>query len=610
MLYASVAPTVSGYVVRATSPGLPQIWLTDAIAMFFGDPAAKDNDQDGEPHIPFFTNPSDCSTGQPRVSTVHLDSRHNPGAFNDNGSPAGEPLVDSANWLSTSSSAAESPPVTGCDLLRFEPSMTAQPDTQTADSPTGLNFDLKVPQAAETQGALATPPLRNATVVMPAGMTVDPSAAGGLEACSESQIGWLGATGPHGEALPPVHGPKGEEANTGLTNFTGAAPTCPDASKIGSVEVVSPLIENEKPLEGSVYLARQQENPFGSLLAAYIVIDDPSTGTVVKVPGKLTVNEKEGPDAGQITGEFDQNPQLPFSELKLYFFGGSRGDLATPEACGTYTTTSDFEPWSAPESGPDATPSDSFQITGGCVSAFTPLFRARTINPQGGAYSPFVLSISKQDDEQGMGGLSVNLPQGLIGKITGVGQCSDAQVAAAQARSGLGQGAQELAGPSCPASSLLGTVTTATGPGPQPFSVTGKAYLTGPYKGAPYGIAVIVPAIAGPFDLGVVVIRQALFIDPNTAQVTDVSDPFPTMRDGIPLRIQRVDVNLNRPEFTLNPTSCSPKTITATATSIAGTPAACPRASRPAAVRPCRSTPNSPRPRAARRAKSTVRAST
>jgi hypothetical protein len=301
-------------------------------------------------------------------------------------------------------------------------------------------------------------------------------------------------------------------------------------------------------------------------LAGYIVIDDPATGIVVKIPGELQTNQ----ETGQITGVFDQNPQLPFSELKLRFFGGPRGDLATPQACGTYTTTSDFEPWSAPESGPDATPSDSFGIANGCVSGFAPAFSAGTVTPQAGSFSPFLLSISKQDNEQGMAGLTVSLPTGLVGRITGVGQCSDAQVAAAQARSGLGQGAQELASPSCPASSLLGTVTTEAGPGPQPLSVTGKAYLTGPYHGAPYGIAVVVPALAGPFDLGVVVIRQALFIDPNDAHVTDVSDPFPVIRDGIPLRIKRVDVDLNRENFTLNPTSCQEKHIAATATSTTG----------------------------------------
>jgi hypothetical protein len=256
VLYASVAPTPAGYVVRATSRGVPQISLTNATATFFGDPAAKDADKDGEPHIPFFTNPSDCSSEQPRVSTVNLDSWQQPGAFNGNGTPAGEPLVESTNWASTSSEAGESPPVTGCDLLRFEPSLSAEPDTTAADSPTGLSFDLKVPQAAQTQGSLATPPLRDATVVMPAGMIANPASAGGLQACSETQIGWLGAT-VNGSPL----------ANHGLTNFTPGAPACPEASKIGSVEVITPLLEN--PVVGSVYLASQDANPFGAVLAAY-----------------------------------------------------------------------------------------------------------------------------------------------------------------------------------------------------------------------------------------------------------------------------------------------------------------------------------------------------
>ncbi len=564
-IYASVAPTPSGYVVRATTREVPQVPLTNVTATFFGDPALRD----GAPStpVPMFTNPSDCSSG-PSAATVHMDSWQEPGPFASNTTPQGEPEVNGPNWVSKESPAAESPPVTGCSQLHFSPSaFTVKPDTQTADTPTGLSFDLKIPQT-EAPSSLATPPLRDATVTLPAGLTVDPSAGNGLEACSEAQIGWLGATGPHGEALPEVDGPHGKEPNRGLSNFTPKAPSCPDASKIGSVEVTSPLIENTLP--GSVYLARQQENPFGSLLAGYIVIDDPVTGTIVKIPGELKAN----PETGQITGVFDQNPQLPFSELKIHFSGGERGDLATPEACGTYTTTSDFEPWSAPESGPDATPSDSFSITNGCVSGFAPAFSAGTVSPQAGAYSPFTLSFSRGDNEEGVDGLTVSLPSGLLGKIAGVTKCSDAQVVVAQSRSHPGEGAVELASPSCPASSLLGTVTSGAGPGPDPFFDTGKAYLTGPYKGAPFGLAVIVPAIAGPFDLGTVVIRQALFVDPNDSHATDVSDPFPTILDGIPLRLQRINVTLDRPGFMFNPTSCEPKMITAIATSIPGSHAA------------------------------------
>jgi hypothetical protein len=551
VIESSVVPSGSGYVLRATAREVPDINLGHVITTFYGDPAAKQAEvaslegqqPTGIAPAALFTNSSDCS-GEPLSTTVHMDSWEHPGTFNADGTPAVED--PSGGWASMTTKA---PPVTGCDLLRFAPeAFTAKPETSTADTPTGLNLDLKIPQN-ENPHALATPPLRNATVTLPAGLALDPSAASGLAACSEAQIGWLG----------PV-----SSTNPGLTNFTATAPTCPDASKIGDLTLTTPLVDGT--LHGSIYLAKQSENPFGSLLAGYIVVDDEATGTIVKIPGELKTN----PQTGQITGIFKENPQLPFSDLKLHFFGGPRGDLATPDACGTYTTTSDLMPWSAPESGPDATPSDSFEINNGCVSGFTPAFHAGTTSPQAGAFSPFTLSLGREDNEQGLGGLTVNLPTGLVGKIAGVGQCTEAQVAAAQARSAPGQGAAELASPSCPESSLLGTVTTATGPGPTPFSVTGKAYLTGPYKGAPYGLAVIVPAIAGPFDLGVVVIRQALYINPTDAHVTDVSDPFPTIRDGIPLRIKRVSVNLNRPNFTLNPTSCEVKAITATATSIQG----------------------------------------
>ncbi len=557
VLYASVAPTVSGYVVRATTRGVPQITLTDAIATFFGDPAAKDEDHDGEPHIPFFTNPSDCSSGQPRVSTVHLDSWQQPGAFNDNGTPPGEPLVESANWVSAGSNPTESPPVTGCNLLRFEPSLTAQPDTTAADSPTGLSVELKVPQAAQTLGALATPPLRDATVTLPLGLITNPSAASGLASCTEAQIGWLGASF-NGSPL----------ANRGLTNFTPVAPSCPDASKIASIEVTTPLLEN--PVTGSVYLAAQNANPFGALLAAYIVIDDPATGTIVKVPGKLETD----PTTGQVTGVFQENPQLPFSELKMRFFGGERGELATPQACGSYTTTGQLTPWSAPESGPPASVADSFQINKGCLPTFTPSFAAATSNPQAGGYSPLTLAFSRQDDEQEIATLTATLPPGLTAKLAGLARCSDA---ALQAIAANPSAASEIASPGCPAGSEIGTLQATAGAGANPFPLAGKAYLTGGYKGAPLGLAAVVPIAAGPLDLGNVVVRTALYIDPNDAHVTAVSDPFPTAIDATgadghtdgftPPLLRSVTININRNAYTLNPTSCKPMAINATLTS-------------------------------------------
>jgi hypothetical protein len=509
VLYSSVVPSPAGYVLRSIAADIPQIALDHIEATLYGNPAEKSGI--GNTPVAFFTNPASCS-GQPLATSIHVDSWQDPGRFNADGTPD---FTDPA-WAA---SVAESPPVTGCNLLRFEPSLRAQPETSTADSPTGLGVEFKVPQHEEP-GTLATPPLRDAAVTLPAGLTVNPSAASGLGACTEAQIG-LGSPD---------------------------APSCPESSRIGTVEVSTPLVGST--LTGSIYLAAQDANPFHALLAGYIVIDDPATGVIVKIPGNLTPD----PSTGQITGVFKDSPQFPFSDLRLRFFGGARGELATPEGCGMYTTTTDLMPWSAPDSGPDATPSSSFPIDTGCVSAFAPSFTAGTRNPQAGGYSPFTLSLSRSDGEQNLAGLSVTLPPGLLGKIAGIPLCPDANASAG----------------TCPESSLVGSVQAGAGVGPNPLFVGGKAYLTGPYNGGPYGLVVEVPAVAGPFNLGMVVVRQSLRIDPHTAQVTDVSDPFPTIIDGIPLRVRRVDLTLDRPGFTFNPTNCTTMALNATVTSTQG----------------------------------------
>jgi hypothetical protein len=558
ILYANVVSTPSGYVLRTTAPELPQVPLTDVVATFYGDPAVRDaeticgsgsgstevacREALEESQTPTFTNPDECS-GQPLSTVVYMDSWQHPGARNADGSPD----VTGAGWVS-----AQTPTfpegVTGCNLLRFTPAFSAQPETEVpaaADSPAGLNVDMRIAQS-EAPSTLGAPPLRDAVVTLPVGVTVDPSSAGGLQACSEAEIGYTGYN-----------------AASETQEFTDAAPACPEASKIGTVELSTPLLASV--LHGSVYLATQTENPFGSLLAGYIVVNDPDTGVVVKIAGELKTN----PVTGQITGVFRNNPQFPFSELKLHFKGGSRGVLATPEACGTYTTTSQLTPWSAPDTGPPAELADSFQVSSGCVSGFAPSFTAGTTNTQAGAYTPFVMSFSRSDTDQELSGLQVTLPPGLLAKIAGVPLCTEAQLAAAAANP---SGASETANPSCPAASQIGTVQAGAGPGATPYFVSGKAYLTGPYKNGPYGIAVIVPAVAGPFDLGNVVIRSALHIDPTDAHVTVISDPFPTFinNTGIPVRLRRVDVTIERPDFTFNPTSCAPMSITASLSSTGG----------------------------------------
>jgi hypothetical protein len=272
-------------------------------------------------------------------------------------------------------------------------------------------------------------------------------------------------------------------------------------------------------------------------------------GVLVKVPGTFSAD----PQTGQLTAHFKDNPQFPFSDLELTFKGGPRGVLSTPQTCGSFTTTSEFSPWSGGPGGtPNATPSDSFAITSGpgagpCVSdpsqlPFAPSFMAGTINPQGGAFSPFTLSFSRADSDQRVAGLRVSLPPGLLAKLTGIPRCSDLDASAG----------------TCPASTQLGTVQTTVGPGSHPFLVTGHVYLTGPYGGGPYGLVVEVPAVAGPFNLGTVIVRQSIQVDPHTAQVSVISDPFPTILDGVPLQIRDVKATIDRPEFTFNPTSCDP----------------------------------------------------
>ncbi len=511
VFYVRVVPTPDGYVLQTTNPDTPQINLTHIVATFFGDPAVRDGTSNAQ--IPFFTNPTGCTSGPLRAS-IHIDSWQNPGSYNADGTPN----FNDPAWMGGES---VSPPVTGCNALSFTPELKAQPTTTVADSPSGLEFELKLPQA-EVAGTTATPALKTATVTLPEGMTVDPSSADGLGVCSEAQVGFEGPT---------------------LFDFSPAQPECPESSKIGSLELETPLIPRR--LYGEMFLAAQNANPFHSTLAAYVIVNDPVTGVLIKLPGEFRAN----PTTGQITATFSENPQLPFSDLKLHFFGGPRAELATPPNCGLYTTRSELEPWSFPDSGPIATPFDDYVIDENCATAFNPAFEGGSTNLQAGAYSPFVGSFSRQDNEQELGGLTVSLPPGLLANVGSVPLCPEAQANAG----------------TCPESSLVGTAEAGAGPGPNPLFVPGKIYLTGPYGGGPYGLSVVVPADPGPFNFGLVVVRQSIRIDPTDAHVIVVSNPFPTILDpvgadgqtnGIPIKLRRVDFDINRPGFTFNPTNC------------------------------------------------------
>ena len=325
------------------------------------------------------------------------------------------------------------------------------------------------------------------------------------------------------------------------------------------MQATSPLLE--EPIGGTIYLAKQDENPFGSLLAIYLAIESPRFGLQIKLAGKIEAD----PNTGRLTTTFDYNPQVPVEDLTLHFTGGGpRSELSTPEVCGTHTTTGEWEPWSAPQSGPPAQTSDSFTVSGNCASSsgarpFHPSFEGTTTNPLAGAYSPLVVKVKRSDGEQELRRLDFTLPGGLAAKLAGMSYCSDADIATAQNKSGR----EEQAHPSCPASTRLGSVDAAAGVGSEPFHIAGDVYLAGRYKGAPISAVVITPAVAGPFDLGNVVIRNPLYIDENTAQVTVKSDPIPTILDGIPLKVREVAIQIDRGDFTFNPTSCEATQVTA-----------------------------------------------
>jgi hypothetical protein len=461
---------------------------------------------------------------------------------------------DSASFLSHRTLAEGGEPVgnTGCGALDFSPTLEARPTTNVADAPTGLKVDLHIPQEGiEDPEGTVEAHLKDTTVTLPEGLVINPSGANGLGACSSAQAGLLTPIG-----AKPIH-------------LSDQGANCPDNSKVGSAEVDTPLVDH--PVRGSLYIAAPNDNPFGSLLALYLAIDDPQTGTHATLPGEVHAD----PNTGQLTSTFTENPQLPVEDVKLDIPGGAYAPLKTPSTCGTYQTTSSLTPWSAPESGPPATPSDSYEISqglgGGCPSQEaqmpnSPSFDAGTVEPLAGHYSPFVLNLRREDGSQRFAAIGLQPPKGLLAKLAGTSRCSEAALAQAASK----PGDDERANPSCPASSHVGTVIAGAGAGPAPYYAQGEAYLAGPYKGAPISLAIITPASAGPFDLGTIVTRTALHLDPETAQIDAVSDPIPAILEGIPLNIRTVQVRLDRPGFTLNPTSCDPSEVKGQAISTLG----------------------------------------
>jgi hypothetical protein len=549
--YAHLLGSVSSdgtYTLAAKSPDiLARVAVGAVRPTLWGDPSAESHDaQRGECLLPvrsrstcpptersekaFVTMPAACSG--PLVTSAQADSWLDPGTF--------------VGRTYESTDAVGNPVgIDGCAGLRFEPTISAQSTTDLADSPSGLEFDLHQPQQ-ETAAEPATAPLKNTTVTLPEGMTLNPAAANGREACTAAQVGLASAVGatPIRYREEPAH--------------------CRNASKVGIAQVITPVLDHK--LSGSIYLAKPFDNPFGSLLAVYLVVEDEQSGIIAKLAGEVDPD----PVDGQLVTTFSESPQLPLEDVHLSFFGGPRAALTTPLTCGTKDTTGQLTSWSSSAAVAIAS---SFAITaspgGGCPASEaqapnSPSLSAGTTTPFAGAYSPFVLHLSRPDGSQRIVSVDTTLPQGLVGRLTGIPYCSDGQIAAAEARRNPEEGKAELISSSCPSASEVGTVEVGAGSGEGPIYVTGHAYLAGPYKGAPLSLAIITPAVAGPFDLGVVVVRVALEVNPETAQITAKSDPFPTILHGIPLDVRSIAIDLNRPNFTLNPTNCVAQAITAT----------------------------------------------
>jgi hypothetical protein len=472
----------------------------------------------------FVTLPTACRG--PLAATYETDSWQEPGNF-----VKGQAL---------------SPAMEGCSQLEFDPQIAAVPTTTAAESSSGLNFDMRIDDPGisdPTQEAQSA--LEKAVVTLPPGVATNPAVATGLSACTLAQY--------ESESLRSAGG-------------------CPESSKIGSVQIQTPLVE--QTVEGSLYVAKQGDNPFGNLLTIYMVAENAELGVLIQAAGKV----EPDPSTGQITTTFDDLPQLPFSHFHLHFREGPRAPLITPATCGTYTTNAKLFPYSNPDT--PVTRTSSFEVAsdpegGPCISSsaalpHSPSFRAGTLNSLAGAYSPFVFSLRRPDGSQPLSSITATLPKGLLGRLTGIAYCSEAQLAAAAARSAEGQGAGELTAPSCPTTSQVGSVDASVGAGPEPYQVQGRAYLAGPYKGAPLSLAIITPAVVGPFDLGNVVVRTALRVDPESAQITAVSDPIPSILHGLIVDLRSISLTMDRPGFTLNPTNCHPTQIAATATSLLG----------------------------------------
>jgi hypothetical protein len=537
---ANVRTDITGGVRSTSDDGLfftiavpsstPSAELVRSTLIFWGDPGAAAH----SPDIGWSCDPTSLTTCMPPASGPSTSLAGTPFISLPSGCvPAGQvttlTLSDGTNQAQSTSSTPV--PATGCQNVPFQPSLTATPSTTQHDSPTGLSVDLNVDRSGDTDPAgLQASMLKDAVVTLPPGMTLDPSAANGLSACSPAQLG----------------------------QGSDAAPTCPDSSQIGTVEIDTPVLAN--PLRGTIYLGCDGAAPTAcpastGLSYLYVYATDPVSGVAQKLVGTVTADAT----TGRLTTTFANQPQVPFSDFKLNFNSGAHAPIANPLACGSSTVTSSLTPYSGNAA---AGPTSTFTIDadgkgGACPSTlpFAPGLAASEATTQTGEFdSPFTVTISRTDGQQYLQRIAVALPPGLLGAIANVPLCPEPAATHG----------------TCGATSAIGKVAVLAGPGTDPVNQAGTVYLTGPYDGAPFGMSIVVPAIAGPFSLGTVVVRAGLAIDRNDAHVTVISDPLPQVVGGIPLRYKSIAITINRPQFLFNPTSCSPLSILSTITSATG----------------------------------------
>jgi hypothetical protein len=482
-------------------------------------------DEPGSNPTPLFTNPTRCDDDPP-VTVAKVSTWEHPDQF----------IVEEFT----------NAPITECEAVKFEPKAALVPTNREADSPTGLDVEVKVPtDGLEDPKGISQAHMKRVRVTFPEGMSVNASAGHGLGSCSAQQVKL--------KTNDPI--------------------SCPESSKFGSLEIETPILKNT--LEGDVYIAKQGDVG-GALIGFYIVFDSKEDGILIKIPARVDPD----PVTGQLVVTMDESPEAPFSKAMLHFPSGPRATLLNPPKCGSYEIKTEISPWSAedpdnPTAAETVTQTSPYEVTQGPNGGPCPSgeLRARmsagTTNPLAGQTSPFVVGLDREDGTQRFKGLSMQVPRGITAYLRGIPYCPEATIASIKTAPGTGEA--EIDNPSCPAASQVGTASAGAGAGPNPLYVnTGKLYLAGPYKGAPASLVLVAPAVAGPLDLGSVVVRTAIYIDPETARITAVSDPIPTMLHGILLGIRDIRVNIDRPNFTLNPTSCEEKSVDALITGESG----------------------------------------